>query len=102
MDQPEFTSNVNKLRKLVNLFEDKQVWKKFDTNDDISVLIGKENSVVEFDDVSVISANISLAPNQKGKIALVGPIRMDYAKVIATLKYLQQEFDRYFGEESET
>ena len=102
LDQPEFTSNVNKLRKLVNLFEDKQVWKKFDSTEDISVLIGKENSVVEFDDVSVISANISLAPNQKGKIALVGPIRMDYAKVIATLKYLQQELDRYFGEESET
>ncbi len=101
LDKPEFTSNVNKLRKLVNLFEDKSVWKQFDSADDISIQIGNENSVVEFDDLSVVSANISLAPNQKGKIALVGPIRMDYSKVIATLKYLQAELDRYFGEESE-
>jgi heat-inducible transcriptional repressor len=84
------------------MFENKSVWKQFGSEDSISIQIGNENSDVEFDDLSVVSANVSLSQNQKGKIALVGPIRMDYSKVVATLKYLQDELDRYFSEESES
>jgi heat-inducible transcriptional repressor len=101
LDKPEFNTNINRLRKLVNMFENKSVWKQFGNEDAISIQIGNENSDVEFDDLSVVSANVSLSQNQKGKIALVGPIRMDYSKVVATLKYLQDELDRYFSEESE-
>jgi heat-inducible transcriptional repressor len=101
LDKPEFNNNINRLRKLVNMFENKTVWKQFGNEDAISIQIGNENSDVEFDDLSVVSANVSLSQNQKGKIALVGPIRMDYSKVVATLKYLQDELDRYFSEESE-
>jgi heat-inducible transcriptional repressor len=101
LDKPEFNTNINRLRKLVNMFENKSVWKQFGSDDAISIQIGNENSDVEFDDLSVVSANVSLSQNQKGKIALVGPIRMDYSKVVATLKYLQDELDRYFSEESE-
>jgi heat-inducible transcriptional repressor len=101
LDKPEFNTNINRLRKLVNMFENKSVWKQFGSEDAISIQIGNENSDVEFDDLSVVSANVSLSQNQKGKIALVGPIRMDYSKVVATLKYLQDELDRYFSEESE-
>jgi heat-inducible transcriptional repressor len=101
LDKPEFNTNINRLRKLVNMFENKTVWKQFGSEDAISIQIGNENSDVEFDDLSVVSANVSLSQNQKGKIALVGPIRMDYSKVVATLKYLQDELDRYFSEESE-
>jgi heat-inducible transcriptional repressor len=101
LDKPEFNTNINRLRKLVNMFENKSVWKQFGNEDSISIQIGNENSDVEFDDLSVVSANVSLSQNQKGKIALVGPIRMDYSKVVATLKYLQDELDRYFSEESE-
>jgi heat-inducible transcriptional repressor len=102
LDKPEFNTNINRLRKLVNMFENKSVWKQFGSEDSISIQIGNENSDVEFDDLSVVSANVSLSQNQKGKIALVGPIRMDYSKVVATLKYLQDELDRYFSEESES
>jgi heat-inducible transcriptional repressor len=102
LDKPEFNTNINRLRKLVNMFENKSVWKQFGNEDAISIQIGNENSDVEFDDLSVVSANVSLSQNQKGKIALVGPIRMDYSKVVATLKYLQDELDRYFSEESES
>jgi heat-inducible transcriptional repressor len=101
LDKPEFNTNINRLRKLVNMFENKTVWKQFGSEDAISIQIGNENSDVDFDDLSVVSANVSLSQNQKGKIALVGPIRMDYSKVVATLKYLQDELDRYFSEESE-
>jgi heat-inducible transcriptional repressor len=101
LDKPEFNTNINRLRKLVNMFENKSVWKQFGSEDAISIQIGNENSDVDFDDLSVVSANVSLSQNQKGKIALVGPIRMDYSKVVATLKYLQDELDRYFSEESE-
>ena len=101
LDKPEFNTNINRLRKLVNMFENKSVWKQFGSEDAISIQIGNENSDVDFDDLSVVSANVSLSQNQKGNIALVGPIRMDYSKVVATLKYLQDELDRYFSEESE-
>ncbi|MEA4821723.1 MAG: heat-inducible transcriptional repressor HrcA [Erysipelotrichales bacterium] len=98
LEQPEFTSNLNKLRKLVNLLENQDVWRQFDSNDDICVMIGDENTIAEIDDLSVVSANIHFDKNNNGKIALIGPTRMDYSKVIGALEYLQEAIDEYFKE----
>lgn len=39
-------------------------------------------------DISLVVSNYSLGGGAKGKLAIIGPTRMDYAKVISTLDYL--------------
>ncbi len=59
-----------------------------ETGDSTSVIIGNENPVLKDKDISLVVSNYSLGGSVKGKLAIVGPTRMDYAKVITTLDYL--------------
>ena len=47
-----------------------------------------ENPVLKDKDISLVVSNYSLGGGAKGKLAIIGPTRMDYAKVISTLDYL--------------
>lgn len=56
--------------------------------DNISVVIGEENPVLKNRDLSMVVSNYSLGDGLTGKLAIIGPRRMDYAKAISTLNYL--------------
>lgn len=56
--------------------------------DEIRILIGPENVADELKDSSVVMASYDLGNNMKGMIGVVGPTRMDYAKVAAHLSYV--------------
>lgn len=57
-------------------------------NDDIKITIGPENLAEELKDSSVIVAKYNAGNNMQGIIGVVGPTRMDYAKVAAQLSYI--------------
>ena len=69
--------NMGKLKELIDK-----------TGDSTSVIIGNENPVLKDKDISLVVSNYSLGGGAKGKLAIIGPTRMDYAKVISTLDYL--------------
>ena len=101
LDQPEYAGDINKLKKMVELVESNNVWKFISNNkkkEKISVQIGVDN---ELQDVSVVSANINIKGQDGGKIALVGPKRMDYSKVISAMEFLLEQLDLTYGQESE-
>ncbi|HHU28149.1 TPA: heat-inducible transcription repressor HrcA [bacterium] len=99
LEQPEFTSDINKLRKLVNLIENDEIWKKIvGEGDHLSIRIGKENQLMELDDVTLVSKPIRLSNNEYGTIALIGPTRMNYNKVISALEYLSEKIDTMLKE----
>ena len=52
------------------------------------IAIGGENPVLKDQDISMVVSNYSLGGGMQGKLAIIGPTRMDYAKVISTLDYL--------------
>jgi len=56
--------------------------------DDVKVLIGPENIAEELRDSSVILAKYDAGDGMQGVIGVVGPTRMDYAKVAAKLSYI--------------
>ena len=58
------------------------------SGDSTSVIIGDENPALKDKDISVVVSNYTLGGGVKGKLAVIGPTRMDYAKVISTLDYL--------------
>jgi heat-inducible transcriptional repressor len=58
--------------------------------------IGGENPRPELRSVSVIGANYGLGHRNLGAIGVVGPLRMDYATAIASVRHAARELSRYF------
>lgn len=101
LDQPEFTNDIEKLKKFVSLVENDQAWDKLASAEGISVKIGRENQLTELDDLSVISAEIKVDDSQKGRVVLLGPTRMDYQRVLTAVEYLQEQLNKFFKNEKE-
>jgi heat-inducible transcriptional repressor len=57
--------------------------------------IGAENPRPELRSVSVVGANYGLAHRNLGAVGVVGPLRMDYATAIASVRSAARELSRY-------
>lgn len=62
----------------------------------IQVYIGNETPVQSMKDCSVVTATYELGDGLKGTIGIIGPKRMDYDKVITTLRALQNQLDEMY------
>jgi heat-inducible transcriptional repressor len=58
--------------------------------------IGDENPQPELRSVSVVGANYGLGHRNLGTVGVVGPLRMDYATAIASVRGAARELSRYF------
>jgi len=58
--------------------------------------IGAENPQPELRSVSVVGANYGLGHRNLGSVGVVGPLRMDYATAIASVRGAARELSRYF------
>ena len=70
-----------------------------DTGKNMNILIGPENVNDALKDTSVVMASYDIGDNMRGIIGVVGPTRMDYAKVTARLSYFADSLTRMFGKE---
>lgn len=97
---PELSSS-EKASELISTFEDKKELADIISQDDagqtgIQVYIGGESPVGAMQDCSVVTATYELGEGMYGKIGVVGPKRMDYEKVVGTLKTLMAQLDEIF------
>jgi heat-inducible transcriptional repressor len=90
--QPEF-NDVDKIRSFFSMIENEDEMANLikRTKDGIKVTIGNENKAEAIKDLSLITASYQLGKNQMGTIALLGPTRMEYRKVITLLHVLSNE-----------
>jgi len=58
--------------------------------------IGGENPQPELRSVSVVGANYGLGHRNLGAVGVVGPLRMDYATAISSVRGAARELSRYF------
>ena len=68
---------------------------------DIQVFIGDEVPVDSMKDCSVVTATYSLGEGVQGKIGIIGPKRMNYQKVVDTLKDTMNQLDKVFTKPEE-
>lgn len=97
---PELSSS-EKARALISAFEDKQdlvdiINSSQETETGIQVYIGQESPLQTMQDCSVVTATYDFGEGMYGKIGVVGPKRMDYDKVISTLKTLMAQLDMLY------
>ncbi len=93
LNHPEY-SDINKAKEILEFMNNKENLNPLVMtpigDSEIKVLIGHENPLEQFKDCSVILCSYNLG-GKSGSIGLVGPTRMDYAKVISMLEYLKNE-----------
>ncbi len=91
LDYREF-DNVSKVKEILNKFDDDNMVKKIEAdNNAINVYIGHESNFD--DDVSVIKTKY-VVNGEEGTIAIIGPKRMDYEKVVALLDFIKHNIER--------
>ena len=95
--------NIEQTTKLLEALEDRQGLNELiddtinnDNSNGIQVYIGEEAPVSSMKDCSIVTATYELAEGGKGTIGIIGPKRMDYKKVVSTLKNLTGELDTIF------
>ena len=93
LEQPEFSSNIEAVKNVFNKLEDKELLKKVeeDADNNIKVYIGNENHIDS--DVTVIKTKFKRG-KQEGTIAIIGPKRMEYERVVNMLEYLKKNIER--------
>ena len=71
------------------------------SKENIRVYIGNEMPTQTMKDCSVVTASYELPDGIKGTIGIIGPKRMDYQKVMDTLRHLNAQLDIIFDEPDE-
>lgn len=96
---PELADQT-KASELINTFEEKQQLHELiadtlneEENTGIQVYIGNETPIQSMKDCSVVTATYELGDGMRGTIGIIGPKRMDYDKVVGTLRTLQNQLD---------
>lgn len=88
--QPEF-NNTEKIREIIGKFEDKDLISHIQEEDNgVKIYIGSENELDN--DLTVIKTKYSIN-GEEGTIALIGPKRMEYERVVALLNYIKDNFE---------
>lgn len=91
---------------LITTFEEKEMLAKLaaksiedESDTGIQVYIGEESPIQSMKDCSVVTATYDLGQGMKGSIAVVGPKRMDYEKVVGTLRTMMTELENIYGKD---
>jgi len=93
LKQPEFR-DVAKLEALLTALEDQRIIYKLvnqaSQDQDLVITIGDELGHEEMHDCSLVTATYSIGGEVVGRIGIMGPRRMHYAKVLTVIRYVTQ------------
>lgn len=96
---PELADN-QRAKELITTFEEKQLLTELvndtlseESKQGIQIYIGDETPIQTMKDCSVVTATYELGSGMKGTIGIIGPKRMDYDKVVGTLKTIREQLD---------
>ena len=90
LKQPEF-NNVEKVKEMLTKFDDENTISEMEEEKNgINIYIGKDSEIT--DDVSVIKTKYNYN-GEEGTIAIIGPKRMEYERVVNLLNYIKENID---------
>ena len=100
LNQPEF-QDVSRVKDLLGILEEEKVVKDIlsaGDNSGLKVTIGSENKFTGIKDCSMVQATYRLNGQIVGTMAVLGPTRMEYRKVIAVMNYLHKYLETILKE----
>lgn len=101
LNNPEF-ENIERAREFFSFIDHKenvsQMLNLSETAEsNISIKIGSENAVPEMRDTSLVVASYNVGGKLRGKIGIIGPKRMNYARVISSLELINANLTEILG-----
>lgn len=92
LSHPEF-HDVGKIQSLLRMMEQEQpLYQLLRGNKaGIDVKIGRENEVSEMENCSLITASYTIGDEQLGTVAILGPTRMPYSRIISLLQLISSD-----------
>lgn len=103
LGQPEY-QDVSKAQALLNNLDEEMISNLpalANAQQGVQILVGPENIAKELQETSVVMTKFDIGDGMEGMIGVVGPTRMDYAKVTARLSYFAESLGRMFGKNEE-
>lgn len=98
LKQPEF-STVDDIKNVISKFESEEIVSKIEeTEDEVKIYIGKESELD--DNLTVIKTKYKTFDNE-GTIAIIGPKRMEYERVVTMLEYIKEQLEKRYNERKE-
>ena len=98
LQQPEYR-NIDKAQQMLTTLDDdtfSNLPAVMQNANGTKVLVGPENVAEELKDTSVVMTKFDIGDGLQGMIGVVGPTRMDYAKVTARLSYFAESLSKMF------
>ena len=92
LEEPEY-NNVDEIRKIMSKFEDQNLIEKIDSTDNkdaVNIYIGNES---EFDENVTVIKTTYKKNGSEGTIAIIGPKRMEYDRVVGLLSFINKELN---------
>ena len=99
LGQPEYR-DVDKAQRLMSSLDEDALSNLpavMQNQNGTKVLVGPENVAQELKDTSVVMTKFDIGDGMQGMIGVVGPTRMDYAKVTARLSYFAESLSKVFA-----
>ncbi len=107
LDFPEF-SDISRARALMEVFQRKDEILQtigdphtMEPGKNLRITIGTENELEPMQDCSVVTTTYSVGGRNIGSISVIGPVRMDYGKVISTLGAMMSDLQNLLKGEDE-
>ena len=100
LELPEFSS-LDVAKNFLNILDEKDLMADMLNTGfakDINVYIGEENEQEALKDYSIVTFKHRIGNKDLGTIGIIGPKRMDYAKVISVMKYISKKLNDKEGE----
>lgn len=94
-NQPEF-NDWQKARNLLEFMQQLEDHPRLivPNSSGLSIRIGSENEMDSMEACSIVTATYSFGEQQRGQIAIIGPTRMDYRRVISLLDYVTGDMSK--------
>ncbi len=99
LNEPEY-KDINEAKKLLKIIENEKEIKTIidniddNSSNDVVFTIGEENLNEQYSDYSIINTNYQLGNGVVASVSVLGPERMDYAKIASALKYISDEINK--------
>jgi len=94
-EQPEF-HNVKHIKNFVDMLDRRELVKLIGEREGLSIRFGSDLQLIPMENCTIISVPYHISDVDKGTIAVLGPTRMDYSKVIPLVEYIASNLGKIY------
>ncbi|MBQ4638288.1 MAG: heat-inducible transcription repressor HrcA [Clostridia bacterium] len=101
LNQPEYSADIDRVRSLITALEPRGALATMlpgKANLEFSISIGPELGSQELQDVSLVTVSYHMGDQKVGTMGIIGPMRMDYARVAAVLMQMRSTLNDMFNQ----